>query len=416
MEDYYEILEVSPRASPEVIQRAHRVLAMKYHPDRQPAEKRAWAEQMMRRLNEAYRVVSDPAARAAYDAGRAVSVGQATVGVAEPRAPAIEVPVVCAFHPTRAATSVCMSCARPLCPECATLQGGSVVCVDCAAAPVEEKARVRRPKPSYLAERRGTAGALATILWIGSIVLCGALAGIVFLAPALGGPVGMGGAIGIGAIVGAIGGALFSLALALTVPLRVRYAAAVGGAVGIGLCVATLWHAGEKGTAQLKEGERAQAAFWLSVAESVRGQDTSRLVEVGKVWMGEGHLDRAIGCFEGARELAPKGYEVNMALGRAYLQRGKKAREGILGLALKGAQDITEAYRGLLSGEEEIGEAKSEGIGTEDFKRALARVDDALQARPQDADATKLRQEISEEMQRPETSEQSPSAKWWEME
>ena len=33
MKNYYEILEVNPRASEEVIKKAHQVLIKKYHPD-----------------------------------------------------------------------------------------------------------------------------------------------------------------------------------------------------------------------------------------------------------------------------------------------------------------------------------------------------------------------------------------------
>lgn len=32
--DYYEILEVNKKASQEVIEKAHKILALKYHPDK----------------------------------------------------------------------------------------------------------------------------------------------------------------------------------------------------------------------------------------------------------------------------------------------------------------------------------------------------------------------------------------------
>ena len=62
---YYEILEVVPTASPEVIRAAYLAQAKKYHPDVcddvfQGAEK-------MRLLNEAYSVLSDPHQRRIYD-------------------------------------------------------------------------------------------------------------------------------------------------------------------------------------------------------------------------------------------------------------------------------------------------------------------------------------------------------------
>lgn len=64
--DYFRILEVHPDASTEVIEKAHKALSMKYHPDRQPAEKRAWATHKMQEINEAYRVLNDAKKRQAY--------------------------------------------------------------------------------------------------------------------------------------------------------------------------------------------------------------------------------------------------------------------------------------------------------------------------------------------------------------
>ena len=65
--DYYEILQVSPSAHPDVIQAAYRRLALLYHPDRNPSED---AVRIMAQLNEAYAVLSDPEQRAQYDRKR----------------------------------------------------------------------------------------------------------------------------------------------------------------------------------------------------------------------------------------------------------------------------------------------------------------------------------------------------------
>ena len=65
MDDYYETLQVSRRADPEVIKVAYHRLALKYHPDRNPGD--ASVEKVMKRLNEAWYVLSDPSARSAYD-------------------------------------------------------------------------------------------------------------------------------------------------------------------------------------------------------------------------------------------------------------------------------------------------------------------------------------------------------------
>ena len=63
--DHYEILQVSPRAHSLVITRAFRLLVAMYHPD----NKETADEEMFRRVVEAYRVLSDPVRRAAYDRG-----------------------------------------------------------------------------------------------------------------------------------------------------------------------------------------------------------------------------------------------------------------------------------------------------------------------------------------------------------
>jgi hypothetical protein len=64
----YEVLQVSPKASPEVVQAAYRTLARAYHPD---VNGSPHAARMMRQLNAAYRVLSDPERRSKYDAQRA---------------------------------------------------------------------------------------------------------------------------------------------------------------------------------------------------------------------------------------------------------------------------------------------------------------------------------------------------------
>lgn len=67
MKKYYEILEVHPKASKEVIEKAYRVLAKKYHPDLYSGEKRLYAEKKLRDINEAYKILSDEFLREQYD-------------------------------------------------------------------------------------------------------------------------------------------------------------------------------------------------------------------------------------------------------------------------------------------------------------------------------------------------------------
>jgi curved DNA-binding protein len=63
--DYYQTLGVSKTASQEDIRSAYRKLAMKYHPDRNPGDKKA--EDQFKEINEAYQVLSDPQKRSRYD-------------------------------------------------------------------------------------------------------------------------------------------------------------------------------------------------------------------------------------------------------------------------------------------------------------------------------------------------------------
>jgi len=66
MVNYYKILEVDPEASPEVIEKAYKALAKKYHPDRHAGDEEAWNVKM-RELNEAYATLSNPRKRRVYD-------------------------------------------------------------------------------------------------------------------------------------------------------------------------------------------------------------------------------------------------------------------------------------------------------------------------------------------------------------
>lgn len=63
----YDVLEVSPQASLEVIKAAYRVLIGKYHPDRQADHLRRWAEEISCQLNAAYAIVGNPQRRIEYD-------------------------------------------------------------------------------------------------------------------------------------------------------------------------------------------------------------------------------------------------------------------------------------------------------------------------------------------------------------
>jgi molecular chaperone DnaJ len=63
--DFYAVLGVSRTASPEEIKKAYRKLAMKYHPDKNPNDKKA--EDQFKELSEAYEILSDDKKREMYD-------------------------------------------------------------------------------------------------------------------------------------------------------------------------------------------------------------------------------------------------------------------------------------------------------------------------------------------------------------
>ena len=67
MKNYYEILEVSENASPEVIEKAYKALVKKYHPDLQPSEKKQEAENKIKMINEAYDTLSNSQKKETYD-------------------------------------------------------------------------------------------------------------------------------------------------------------------------------------------------------------------------------------------------------------------------------------------------------------------------------------------------------------
>ena len=67
MKNYYEILEVSENASYEVIEKAYKVLAKKYHPDAWPNNQSYWAEDRFKEITEAYQTLSNDKLRKEYD-------------------------------------------------------------------------------------------------------------------------------------------------------------------------------------------------------------------------------------------------------------------------------------------------------------------------------------------------------------
>nr|GMD36777.1 DnaJ homolog subfamily B member 13-like [Ipomoea batatas] len=64
--DYYKILDVDRNAKDDDLKKAYRKLAMKWHPDKNPNNKKE-AEAKFKQISEAYDVLSDPQKRAVYD-------------------------------------------------------------------------------------------------------------------------------------------------------------------------------------------------------------------------------------------------------------------------------------------------------------------------------------------------------------
>jgi curved DNA-binding protein len=66
-QDYYEVLGVKREATEKEIKSAYRKLARKWHPDLHPGDKKAEAEEKIKKINEAYEVLSDQEKRKKYD-------------------------------------------------------------------------------------------------------------------------------------------------------------------------------------------------------------------------------------------------------------------------------------------------------------------------------------------------------------
>jgi curved DNA-binding protein CbpA len=61
--DYYEVLQLSPRATADMVERVYRFLAKRFHPD----NLETGDSERFGKIHEAYQVLNDPERRAAYD-------------------------------------------------------------------------------------------------------------------------------------------------------------------------------------------------------------------------------------------------------------------------------------------------------------------------------------------------------------
>jgi DnaJ-like protein len=117
----YEVLQVDPRAEPEVVEAAYRRLARKYHPDVSTA---AGAEQRMKEINAAYRVLRDPPRRAAYDRELLHHAPLRDEPTRPPSAaewqydPTAQGLLACRNHAAAVAVGTCVDCGAGLCDGC----------------------------------------------------------------------------------------------------------------------------------------------------------------------------------------------------------------------------------------------------------------------------------------------------------
>ena len=66
--DYYSILQINKNASPEIIEKAYKTLAKKYHPDlQQTTKEKKESEEILKDINEAYEVLSNKDKKQEYD-------------------------------------------------------------------------------------------------------------------------------------------------------------------------------------------------------------------------------------------------------------------------------------------------------------------------------------------------------------
>lgn len=71
--NYYDVLEVTPGASPETIRSSFKRLMLECHPDKNP-HRRAWSERRVRELLSAYEILANPQSREDFDRKRRAGV------------------------------------------------------------------------------------------------------------------------------------------------------------------------------------------------------------------------------------------------------------------------------------------------------------------------------------------------------
>lgn len=65
--NYYDELEISKEASDEIINKAYKILAKKYHPDTYSGTNKDFAEEKFKKISNAYKILSNDQKRKEYD-------------------------------------------------------------------------------------------------------------------------------------------------------------------------------------------------------------------------------------------------------------------------------------------------------------------------------------------------------------
>lgn len=173
MRDYYEILMLHERAIPEVVEKAYRVLARKYHPDLYPPERKGWAAERMTEINVAYATIGDAKKRAEYDSQRRQR-GSHWQDVDQ----VMDVGLRCFNHPKEASVTFCWWCGRPICEVCVDATQVHPRCKTCEAYLAKE-AEATPPEAAWpwLQRKMG---------WLGNVVyywlVCATVAGCLLAA------------------------------------------------------------------------------------------------------------------------------------------------------------------------------------------------------------------------------------------
>jgi hypothetical protein len=188
--DLYEVLQVSPSASPEVIEAAYKGLMRKYGSDPDPMVREQRAH-----LERAYDVLSNTSRRAEYDRSRNGAVVAAPARAADP--PPVKLGgatiVQCARHPEVQTALRCSRCDTPICPRCLVQTPVGARCRDCAQL---AKSPVYTVKGPFLARAIAAAvlgGVAMGLIWgFASRNVAGIQYGGIFISLLLGAALGFG--------------------------------------------------------------------------------------------------------------------------------------------------------------------------------------------------------------------------------